>query len=113
MPSFSHIAFYGTIIHSLSLTELDIITQGVLVVDSTNGVIVHLERNVQDVDAFLIEQHLESCQVSRPLLLNYLSFHFLLIMIFQLHRLKEHEFLLPGFVDTHAVSAYFLLTWET
>ncbi|ORX54506.1 guanine deaminase [Hesseltinella vesiculosa] len=78
MVETSHI-YYGTIVHTLSVKNLEIIQQAVLVV--SNGIIVKLDRNVKDIDAYISSA---SCT-------NYV-----------LHRLGEHEFLIPGLVDTHA-----------
>ncbi|KAI8393497.1 guanine deaminase [Radiomyces spectabilis] len=79
--------FYGTLVHSLSITELEIITNGVLVVD--NGVIVHMERNVEDVDAYLQKNEIKD---------------------YNLHRLNASQFIVPGFVDTHAHAPQYVFT---
>ncbi|KAI7879082.1 guanine deaminase [Lichtheimia hyalospora FSU 10163] len=73
--------FYGTIIHSQSLTELEIIENGLMVVDRTSGVIQRLERNVSNPEEVLKDLDVSS---------------------YQLHRMSPHQFLLPGFIDTHA-----------
>ncbi|KAI9019238.1 guanine deaminase [Phycomyces nitens] len=72
--------FYGTLIHSLSLEELEVITNGVLIVNE-KGTIVHLERNVPDLNAFLSRHDFGTTKI---------------------HRLNPQQFLAPGFVDTHA-----------
>ncbi|KAG0163643.1 hypothetical protein DFQ28_011195 [Apophysomyces sp. BC1034] len=77
--------FHGTLIHSLSLTQLEIINDGLLVVDQ-QGVIVQLERDVKDVEV-IVSSLSGSCKV---------------------HRLEPHQFLLPGFVDTHAHAPQFV-----
>jgi guanine deaminase len=47
-----HTIYYGTLIHSVSITEVETISQGALVVDA-QGIIVHVEKDVQDLEAFL------------------------------------------------------------
>ncbi|KAI8098979.1 guanine deaminase [Halteromyces radiatus] len=71
--------YYGTLVHSLSLKELETIEQGVIVVE--DGIITQVERNVKDVDTFLTTLNLTN---------------------YKLHRLEPKQFLLPGLVDTHA-----------
>lgn len=44
--------YYGTLVHSVSLTEMEIVLNGVLIVNE-KGVIVHVEKQVEDVEAFL------------------------------------------------------------
>lgn len=44
--------YYGTFVHSVSLTEMEIVLNGVLIVNE-KGVIVHVEKQVEDVEAFL------------------------------------------------------------
>ncbi|KAI9487959.1 guanine deaminase [Zychaea mexicana] len=73
-------AFYGTIVHSISLNQLDIVCNGLLVVDNDTGSIVTMEREVEDVVKVLE-------RLDRP---------------YKLHRLTPQQFLFPGFVDTHA-----------
>ncbi|KAI7869390.1 guanine deaminase [Spinellus fusiger] len=77
----SSTVFYGALIHSLSLKEIDILPNGVLVVDQLTGTITHLERDISDLDAFLIEQGLTQSKI---------------------HKLVHGQFIVPGFVDTHA-----------
>lgn len=48
----SNSVYYGTLVHSVSRTNLEIIQNGVLAVNS-NGVIVHLGKNVTNFDAWL------------------------------------------------------------
>ncbi|KAF7725531.1 hypothetical protein EC973_009561 [Apophysomyces ossiformis] len=81
----SFTVFHGTLVHSLSLTQLEIITDGVLVVDQ-KGVITQLERNIKDLDAFLTS-------LAGP---------------HKVHRLEPHQFLLPGLIDTHAHAPQFV-----
>ena len=45
--------FYGTIVHSISINQLEIISNALVVVDNENGVITSLEREVDDVEKFL------------------------------------------------------------
>lgn len=73
--------FYGTVIHSISLTELEIL-EGALVVISPTGEITSLEKNVAP-DA------LASTLASLSL-----SSH-------SVTTLPRGQFLIPGFVDTH------------
>ncbi|CAO3633199.1 unnamed protein product [Mucor hiemalis] len=44
--------YYGTLVHSVSLTNLKIISNGVLAVNS-NGVIVYIDKSVTNFDAYL------------------------------------------------------------
>ncbi|KAI9468876.1 MAG: guanine deaminase [Benjaminiella poitrasii] len=81
--SFDYRIYYGTLVHSISLSELDIISQAVLVIDNMKGTIVHLERNVDNLDNFL---------ASHP---NWQTNT-------EIHKLGSEQFLVPGFVDTHA-----------
>ncbi|KAI9276759.1 guanine deaminase [Phascolomyces articulosus] len=73
-------AFYGTIVHAISINQLDIVSNGLLVVDNEKGVIVSFEREVDDVEKFL-------GKLDRP---------------YKLHRLTPEQFVFPGLVDTHA-----------
>lgn len=57
--------FYGTIIHSQSLTELEIIENGLLIVDRTSGVIQRLERNVSNPEEALKDLDASSYEVSK------------------------------------------------
>ena len=45
--------FYGTIVHSISINQLEIISNALIVVDNDKGVIVSFEREVDDVEKFL------------------------------------------------------------
>lgn len=56
--------FYGTIIHSQSLTELEIIDNGLLVVDRSTGVIQRLERNVSNLEEALKDMDASTFTVS-------------------------------------------------
>ncbi|KAI9315237.1 guanine deaminase [Dichotomocladium elegans] len=73
--------FHGTFIHSLSVHELEIIENGLLTVDRDTGNIIGLERNVVYPD-----DHLKDLDPAS----------------YEIHRLLPHQFLFPGFVDTHA-----------
>jgi guanine deaminase len=61
-----HTLYYGTFVHSVSITEVEIISQGVVVVDA-QGLIVHVERNVQDLEVFLETQSYKDAEVSSVL----------------------------------------------
>jgi hypothetical protein len=56
--------YYGTLVHSVSLKELEIIQNGVLVIDKETGVIKQLVKNVTNVQDFIKENDLEDAQVS-------------------------------------------------
>ena len=70
--------FVGTLIHSISLKNLEIIPQGIIVV--SDGKIIQIEN--------------DSCDVS----LLQKKFN---VKEKNLHVLKYGEFLIPGFIDTH------------
>ncbi|KAI8149675.1 guanine deaminase [Fennellomyces sp. T-0311] len=76
----TYTAFFGTIVHSLSLKDLEIISDALLIVDDDNGTIVAMEKQVKDVDAILDK-------LDQP---------------YKLQRLTPQQFLFPGLVDTHA-----------
>ncbi|KAI1343264.1 guanine deaminase [Xylariaceae sp. FL0016] len=75
----SHIAFHGTIIHSLDVTQLEIIQDGLIVI-RPDGTIAELEKAVSKDT---VQQRLSSSSECR------------------IHYLERGEFLIPGFVDTH------------
>lgn len=56
--------YYGTLVHSLSLTELEIVKNGVLVVDNEKGVIVQVEKDVNDLDGYLETNSYQNAQVN-------------------------------------------------
>lgn len=56
--------YYGTLVHSISLKDLEIITNGALVVDNDKGVIVLVEKDVEDLDEFIKTNGYENAQVS-------------------------------------------------
>lgn len=55
--------YYGTLIHSISIEQLDIIQNGVLIVDN-HGIIVHMERDVTHLQEFLDKHSYEDVEVS-------------------------------------------------
>lgn len=55
--------YYGTLVHSVSLTELEIIKNGVLVVENEKGVILHVEKEVDDLDSFLATTSFQDAKV--------------------------------------------------
>ncbi|KAI8364562.1 guanine deaminase [Blakeslea trispora] len=82
-------AYYGTLVHSVSITQLDIISHGVLVVDNTSGVIAHVAQDVHDVKAYLIAHAFQDVKIQE---------------------LGAEQFLMPGFVDTHAHAPQYIFT---
>ncbi|OBZ89291.1 Guanine deaminase [Choanephora cucurbitarum] len=82
-------AFYGTLVHSVSITQLDIISHGVLVVDNTSGLIAHVAQDVHDVKAFLTAHSFQDAEIQE---------------------LGPEQFLIPGFVDTHAHAPQYIFT---
>ncbi|TQV99536.1 Guanine deaminase [Cordyceps javanica] len=73
--------FYGTVIHSASLKELAILKDALLVVDD-GGTIIALEANVPTEK---VSERLETLNASG----------------LSLTKLKNGQFIMPGFVDTH------------
>ncbi|KAG0349936.1 hypothetical protein BG005_010525 [Podila minutissima] len=71
--------FYGTIIHSLSLRQIEYIQRGLLIVDAL-GVIVRMDRNVapNQLDRLLADVSRENVIV-----------------------LNDDQFIIPGLIDTH------------
>jgi guanine deaminase len=51
----SYTIYYGTIVHSLSLQELEVLLNTVLVVDNTTGLIAHVEKDVEDLEHYLAD----------------------------------------------------------
>src|SRR3954462_228756 len=82
MPNKISKVFYGTLIHSLSLTNLEILQNTLLGVD-ISGKIAFLEKNVLDEKTLndIISQWGFPEQ--------------------EVIRLSKRQFLMPGFVDTH------------
>ena len=76
-------AFHGTIIHSITPTDLELVENGLLVV-STEGRIVIFERNVP-------HSHLPGILIGYGFRLSDISVRFL----------DPEQFLIPGFIDTH------------
>lgn len=77
------LVFYGSMIHSVSVTEVEIIEKGLLVV-GPDGKIVLLQRGIsQDEVPNVLAQH----NITRPSL--------------PIRHLKRGEFICPGFFDTH------------
>jgi guanine deaminase len=74
------LAFHGTIIHSLSSSELEILENALVIVGS-DGTIKTLQRDV-------LEANVPSVLSSHEL-------------VAKVSYLKRGEFLIPGFVDTH------------
>ncbi|GAA5969899.1 hypothetical protein JCM11641_008078 [Rhodosporidiobolus odoratus] len=75
--------FYGTCIHSRSLTDLDYLSNALLGVDES-GTIAFVE---EDIAADQVEARLRELQWP--------------ITAVELVRLRKGEFLIPGFIDTH------------
>ena len=70
------LVFHGTVIHSVSLVELEILQSAALIIDS-NGRIIAFHKNIAHDDAAL--------QVPGS----------------RFHRLGPGSFIIPGFIDTH------------
>ena len=60
MPEY--VIYYGTLVHSISIEQLDIVSNGVLVVDN-KGVIVHVEKDVENLQEFLDTQSFKDAEV--------------------------------------------------
>ncbi|KAI7850991.1 guanine deaminase [Circinella umbellata] len=86
MTSDTYNVFYGTIVHSISINQLEIVSNSLIVVDNDKGVIISFEREVNDVENFLEK-------LDRP---------------YKLFRLTPEQFLFPGLVDTHAHAPQYL-----
>ncbi|KAH7029562.1 uncharacterized protein B0I36DRAFT_326013 [Microdochium trichocladiopsis] len=95
-----HLIFHGTLIHSASLTELEIIENGLIVIDTeAGGTIVHLARNIAAPD---VDRHLEEAVATASIPnLDLASSSSSSPSSYSLRRLSRSEFLIPGFVDTH------------
>ncbi|CAM0136039.1 hypothetical protein VKS41_005576 [Umbelopsis sp. WA50703] len=83
------IVYHGTVIHSLGPTDLEINENAVLVVNVANGTIVDFERNVEKLNEYL-------CSVN--VLQN---------KHYSVNSLSKTQFILPGFIDTHAHAPQF------
>ncbi|TKA57415.1 hypothetical protein B0A53_00644 [Rhodotorula sp. CCFEE 5036] len=90
-PSLSKRVFYGTLVHSLSLTEIEYLENALLGVDE-NGVIAFLDKAVSS--AADVDQRLEAHGWSRQ--------------DAQVVELKRGEFLMPGLIDTHTHAPQYL-----
>ena len=88
--------FYGPIINPATLTDYAIFPRALLAVDSS-GNIAWVEQDVDSCDV----QHIVDQRVSE--LKASLGSHLCVIVT----ELRDGEFILPGFVDTHTV----LLSW--
>ncbi|KAI8582744.1 hypothetical protein K450DRAFT_226702 [Umbelopsis ramanniana AG] len=81
--------FHGTVIHSLSPSDLEINENAVVVVNVATGKIVLMERKVDKLNEFLSGLSLlENKQ-------------------YNVNVLKKDQFILPGFIDTHAHAPQF------
>ncbi|GAA5862532.1 hypothetical protein JCM3774_001050 [Rhodotorula dairenensis] len=83
--------FYGTLVHSLSLTEIEYLKDALLGVDEV-GVIAFLERDVPS-----------AAEVDRRLDAHGWSRHEV-----QVVEMKRSEFLMPGLIDTHTHAPQYL-----
>ncbi|KAJ3162283.1 hypothetical protein HDU86_004763 [Geranomyces michiganensis] len=83
--------FVGTIVHSLSLTELEILAPGIVGV-SVNGRIAFIER--LDADGSALTAALNRHSASSA----------------QIKRLPAHTLLLPGLIDTHVHAPQYVFT---
>lgn len=59
----AYTVYYGTLIHSVSISQMDIVQNGVLIVDP-QGVIVHVEKDVANLQEFLDSQSYKDVEVS-------------------------------------------------
>lgn len=78
-----HLVFHGTLVHCLSLDQLEII-ENCLVVIAPDGIISSLAKSVAKESA---EQHLTTLGYTEPKC--------------EIRYLKRGQFIIPGFVDTH------------
>jgi guanine deaminase len=56
--------YYGTLVHSVSIKDLEIIENGVLVVND-QGIITLVEKEVKDLDNFLTSHSLQDAKVKK------------------------------------------------
>jgi hypothetical protein len=113
MPSSSSsqefLVFHGTIIHSLSLRDLEINENAVIVVNVFSGKIVLLERNVDKLNEFLsglallLNKQYSVSTVGQWVGILLITYE-IIFLLKQVNVLKKDQFILPGFIDTHAVS---------
>lgn len=78
-----HLVFHGTLIHCLSLDQLEII-EDCLVVISPDGIISSVAKSIQKES---LKQHLATLGFSE--------------LQYEIHYLQRGQFIVPGFVDTH------------
>ncbi|KAI1272531.1 hypothetical protein F5Y07DRAFT_403355 [Xylaria sp. FL0933] len=78
-----HLVFHGTLIHCLSLQQLEVLEHGLIVI-SPEGIISEL---VKSIDKDSIRQHLATIGLAQSQC--------------DIHYLDRGQFLVPGFVDTH------------
>ncbi|KAJ1325439.1 guanine deaminase [Microdochium nivale] len=86
-----HLVFHGTLIHSASLAKLDIIENGLVVVDTGSGTIVSLTRDVprEQVRSRLVAAAIPGLDIDDA-------------QAYEIHHLDPaSQFLMPGLVDTH------------
>ncbi|KAI9245441.1 guanine deaminase [Sporodiniella umbellata] len=81
MAAANHKVYYGTLAHSLSPKDLEVLLDAVLIVDNKTGTIVHVEKDVKDLESYLAQSTWKDAEV---------------------HTLTPEQFLMPGLVDTHA-----------
>ncbi|KAL1922669.1 uncharacterized protein VTP21DRAFT_10208 [Calcarisporiella thermophila] len=84
VPKHQYLAYYGCIVHSLALSQLEVMPKCLLLVDLHTGKIERLEREVG-------EDHVEATLEAWVGRENC-----------DLIKLRKHQFLIPGFIDTHA-----------
>ena len=75
-------AFYGTLIHAISVQDVEVIAKGLLVVGK-EGKVALLEKDVEEdrIDSILAKHKFSAVSVKK---------------------FKKGEFLIPGFIDTHS-----------
>ncbi|RWA11470.1 hypothetical protein EKO27_g3627 [Xylaria grammica] len=78
-----HLVFHGTLIHCLSLDQLEIIENGLIVI-APGGIISSLVKSISKDSVY---QHLATLGLSESQ--------------YDVHFLDRGQFLIPGFVDTH------------
>ncbi|KAI1419750.1 guanine deaminase [Xylaria sp. FL1777] len=78
-----HLVFHGTLIHCLSVQQVQIIENGLIII-TPDGIISSLVKSVEKESVW---QHLTTIGLSKPEC--------------DVHFLERGQFLIPGFVDTH------------
>ncbi|KAF9970542.1 hypothetical protein BGZ65_011045, partial [Modicella reniformis] len=71
--------FYGTLIHSVSITQIEYIKQGLLFIDNQGKI----ARLIKNVDQNKVESTLDGVEAEKVVNLN------------------DDQFIIPGFIDTH------------